>query len=414
MSIEADALRWLGVFQEVAGAYQTDDATQSNFAHVPYEEGTLQATFGIEMLDPLSGKIRLDGHDEKVIGPKGCTLAFASMLHSHGQDLDGDVTPITKSTWPLLRILETIMGASITTTNPAAQTIVVAGSTTTTAVEVTTAHGTRFQAGGVIACETVASSTALELREVLSVSGDIVSVKEAFSAAPITGQPVRGGTTVYLAEDPAASLQFWLEGREATDSAKLRGMQGSFSLTLPVGGRGQIAFSLTGAGWAREGSSAVTVPVYVGFSPMALNPLELTVPTVGSTTRLVVPQAELNIEPQITYAPQRSGAATETIARMKRQPSRPICSGSWVAPYEDDTWYSGRDNRTNYAVFAQCGNAAGSSVLVSLPTVQIVDVQPAASGEGIAGQRVSWEARHDEAIAGATEVGYSAMRIHFV
>jgi hypothetical protein len=183
---------------------------------------------------------------------------------------------------------------------------------------------------------------------------------------------------------------------------------------LPVGGRGQIAFALAGAGWARMGASSVTVPSYSNVSYLALNPLELTVPTVGATTRVMVPQSELSIEPQIAYAPQRSGAATETIARMKRQPARPPIQGSFLAPYEDDTWYTARDNRSVHAVFAQCGNLAGSSVLISVPTVQITDVVPAASGEGIAGQRVTWQGRHDTEIGGATEVGYSAFRMHFV
>lgn len=417
MTIEADLLRWCGVYEEPAGSYQTDNTTQAQFAHFPFEQGTLVGKGMREGLRPLLGKIRLDGHDETVLGTRRCELALACMLHSHGQDLDGDVVPVTKSVWALLRVLQAVMGGSVTTTDESAQTQVQAGSTTTTVVEVTADHGTeRFQVGGVIACETVSGSTALELREILSISNDQISVKEAFSAAPVTGTAVRGGTTVYLTEDPDTSIQAWIEGREATDSLKLRGLQGGFALTLPVGGRGQIAFALQGAGWAREGSSAVTVPTYVNTSTFALNPFSLHFPTVGATTLVEIAQAEAAIEPNIVYAPQMSGSATETIARMRRQPSQgePLVKGSWLAPYETDTYYTGWDAKTNYAMFAQLGDAAGSCMLISCPTVQIVNVEPAVSGEGIAGQRVSWEGRHDEAIAGSTEIGYSAMRIHFV
>ena len=313
----------------------------------------------------------------------------------------------------MLRLLQAIMGGSIATTNPGAQTTVQAGTTTTT-VNVTASHGGRFQAGGVIACQTVAGSSNLELREVLSVSTDAVSVKEAFSATPVTGTPVRGGVTVYLTEDPDTSLQVMIEGREATDGVVLRGLQGGFSLTLPVGGRGQLSASLAGAGWARLGSSSVTVPSYTNVSPLALNPLDVTVPTVGSTTLVSVAASEFTCEPQIAYAPQKSGAATETIARMKRQPARPVVKGSFTAPYQDDTWYTARDGREVRAVFARGGNLAGSAFLISIPTVQITEVQPGASGEGIAGQKVSFEGRHDTEIGGSTEVGYSALRIHFV
>jgi hypothetical protein len=415
MTIEVDLLKWVGIYEEPAGSYQADNTTQAQFAHFPYEEGTLQAVVGQEMLDPLKGKIRLDGHDEKILGVKSCTLALATMLASHGQDLDGDVTPVTNSTWALLRVLQAVMGGSVTTTNESAQTVVVATNTTTTVVDCTAGHpANRFQIGGVIGCEVTSGSTALELREIKSISGDEVTVKEAFSAAPVTGTAVRGGTTVYLTEDPATSLQAWIESREATDSLKLRGLQGGMSLTLPVGGRGQVAFSLAGAGWAREGSSAATVPTYVDCSPFALNPFQLHMPTIGATTLVEIAQAEASIEPQITYAPQRSGAATETVARMRRQPSRPVVSGSWLAPYEDDTWYTGWANKTDYAIFAQLGSVAGSCMLISCPTVQITEVVPAVTGEGIVGQRVSWEGRHDAELAAATEVGYSAMRIHFV
>lgn len=415
MTIETNAQRWLGLYREPAGSYQVDNSgTPGDFDYLPYEVGTLEAPTGRELLDPNTGGIRADRHDKKVLGTRMCALNFATMIHSHGLDLDGDVTAPTADNWALYRVLETIMGGAVVTTNEGAQTTVQGGSTAT-AVAVTTGHDTRFQAGGVIACQTVSGSSALELREILSVSSDTVNVKQAFSAVPTTGTAVRGGVTFYLTEDPDTSLQAIIEGREATDGVVLRGLQGGFSLQLPVGGRGQIAFALTGAGWTRLGSSSATVPVSSNVSFLALNPLELTVPTIGSTTRVVVPQAEVSIEPAITYAPQRAGNATETIARMRRQPTRPVATGSFIAPYEDDTWFNARDNRDDRAVFAQLGNIAGSAWLISLPTVQITEVQGGVeSGEGIAGQRVAFEARHDEEIAGSTEIGYSAIRIHCV
>lgn len=414
MSIEADLLRWFGIYVEPAGFYQVDESgTPASFISFPYEENTLEANGARELLDPITGKNRSDGHDKKVLGVRACTVAAATMLHSHGQDLDGDVTPVTTATWALLRVLQATMGGSIATTNESAQTIVVVTGTTTTTVEVTAAHGGRFQAGGVIACETVSGSSLLEAREILSVAGDVVTVKEAFSAAPVTGQPVRGGITVYLTEQPTTSLQVLIEGREAQDGRVYRGLQGGHSLTLPVGGRGQIAFALAGASWAPVGSVSGTVPSYANVSNFALNPLEVHVPTIGSTTLVCVDQSEVTIEPAITYAPQKSGKATETIARMVRQPTRPIVKGTFTVPFEDDTWNTARDNREDRAVFVQAGNIAGSGMLISMPTVQITDVQKAAAGEGIAGQVVSFEGRHDEEIAGATEVGYSAYRLHF-
>lgn len=417
MSIEPDILRFLGIYEEPNGSYQTDhSSTPGDFLAFPFEEGTLQAQLGRNPLDPMAGKIRRDGHSKKVLGPRSCTLNFAGKIHSHGVDCDGQNDPPTKSTWALARMLTAIMGGALaddgTGTTSGSQTTV--QSATSTTVTVTAGHGARFAAGGVIAVPVVSGSAVLEARPIKSVSTDTITVKQAFSATPVTGQPVRGGITFYMTEDPNTSLQALIEGREATDGVVLRGLQGGFSLSLPIGDLGQIAFALQGAGWARLGSSSATNPTYSVFEPMALDPLELLVQTVGSTTRVMVPESELNVEPQIAFAPQRSGAATETIARMVRQPARPLVQGSFVTPYEDDTWYTARDDREDRAVWAQAGNLAGGIYCVEVPTVQITDVQPAASGENIAGQRVSFEGRHDEEIGGSTEVGYSAFRIHCV
>lgn len=417
MSIEPEALRYVGLYEEPDGSYQTDHSgTPADFLAYPYEEGTLQLAGMVQDLRPTPGKIRRDGDVKGVLGPKSCTAAMATTLHSHGVDCDGQANPPTKSTWALGRMLTAIMGGALfdqgTAETSGSQTTV--QSSTTTTVTVDAGHGARFANRGVIACQTVSGSSRLELREIESISTDVITVKQAFSAAPTTSTAVRGGATFYMTENPATSLQLLVEGREGTDGAGYRGLQGGFSLTLPVGGLGQLSVALAGAGWSRLGSSSATNPTYGVYSPIALNPLEVTVPTIGNSARVVVEQAEITIEPQITYRPQRSGAATETIARMVRAETRPLVQGSFVIPYEDDTWFNARDNKTDLALFAQLGTLAGSCALVSVPTIEIVDVQPAPSGDGIAGQRVTWRARHDEETgAGSTEVGYSALRMHF-
>jgi len=417
MSIEPDALRYVGLYEEPDGSYQIDHSgTPADFLAYPYEEGTLQVQGMVQDLRPTPGKIRRDGDVKGVLGPKTCTAAMATTLHSHGVDCDGASDVPTKSTWALARMLTAIMGGALyddgTSETSSSQTTV--QSATVTAVTVDSGHGARFANRGVIGCQVVSGSTNLELREIESIASDVITVKEAFSAAPIASTPVRGGATFYMTENPLTALQLLVEGREATDGVSLRGLQGGFSLTLPVGGLGQLSVALAGAGWDRMGASSATSPTYGVYSPIALNPLKVTIPTVGTTTHSLIAQAEVTIEPQITYRPQRSGAADETIARMVRAETRPLVQGSFVVPYEDDTWYAHRDAKTTLALFAQLGTIAGSCALVSVPTIEIVDVQPSVSGEGIAGQTVTWRARHDEETgAGSTEIGYSALRLHF-
>jgi hypothetical protein len=414
MSIELDALRSLWVREE--SSYQTDHSGTfpSDFLAVPYKEGTLSPKGVQTLLDPLAAKLRADGHSLKVLGKKECTLGFGITLHSHGLDLDGDVAPPTTANWALMRILVALMGGSATTTSPGAQTTVQSGTTTTT-VNVTAGHGARFAANGVIACQTVSGSSALELREILSVSTDAVTVKEAFSATPVTGTPVRGGITISLTEDPAQSLQFITEGRESSDRAGYRGMAGGFKLDLKVGELAALMFDLKGAGWGRLSDASPQSLSYSHFSPIAMVASELHVPTVGSTTRAAVDYSALSIEPSLVYEPQRAGGAAETIKRMKRQATRPFVKGSFVTPYEDQTWYTARDNREVRALFAQIGSLAGSACLISCPTIQVTDVQPAPADVAISGLSVSFEGRHDEsAAAGSSAHSYSAQRYHFV
>lgn len=410
MSIEVDALKYLGLYEEPDGSYQVDHSgTPADFLPFPYKEGTLEAKGGRAVFDPMTGKMRLDGHSKKVLGPKANTVNVATMLHSHGLDLDGDVAPPTTSTWALLRMMKAIMGGTAATTNPGAQTTVQAGSTSTSIV-LTTGHGARFQRGMPIACETVSGSSLLEVGEVLSVATDTVALKYALSAAPVTGTAVRGGVCTYPTERPLTSLQVLVEGREGSDGGSYRGLQGNFSLQLPVGGEGTIGFALAGAGWDRL-ASAVTIPSYAIFNPFALSPLKVVAPTLGSTTRVELEVSAITIEPQFQYAPQKSGKATETIARMIRQAVRPLCRGNFVVPLEDDTWFNAWRDRENRALFVQCGALAGGVFFVSLPTIQITDVARTTLENGVAGQQVTFEARHDEESgAGTSELGYAAMR----
>jgi hypothetical protein len=88
--------------------------------------------------------------------------------------------------------------------------------------------------------------------------------------------------------------------------------------------------------------------------------------------------------------------------------------GSFTAPKEDNTWYTARDNRETRAMFVQYGAFAGSICLISLPTIQVTDCQPAPADTNIAGNVVTVEGRHDEAIGGVTELGYSAFRVSFL
>lgn len=415
MSYELDALRYAAIYEEPAGSYAIDHSgTPGDFLPLPYMEGGLKADGDQPPLDPKTGKMLIDGADVQVLGPKVVQGSIAMRLHSHGLDLDGDLASPTTSNWALARLLKAIMGGMESTGTEAGQTTVQAG-TTATAVTVSVGHGDRWLPGQVIACQTVSGSSNLEAREVLSIAGDVVSVKEAFSATPVTGTPVRGGVTFYLTEDPNTSIQLLVEGREGSDGGWFGGLQGGFGIELPLGDIPTLTWELqVAAQWVRLGSSGATIPSYSHYEPVDTTWSELTVPTVGSTTRVALEQSEMSFEPGITYAPKKSGRGVNTIGRARRQSNRIPIKVSWTVPYEDDTWYTAWSARQTRAFFLQIGQLAGKLVLLSAPSIQVVKVSDAADAEGIRGLKVEANGRHDAALAASSDRLRTALRLHFV
>lgn len=411
MSLELDALKVIKVDVEDAGSYNATQSFPGAFLDFPYKEGTLEIATNQEMLDPAVGTVCIDGMPvAKIPGIKSCTATLTSTLHSHGQDLDGDVTPTDGDSWALARVLKAVMGGMTSAGTEAAQTTVQSGSTSTV-VNVTTSHGDRFAAGKAIGLTT---SAGYEVREVESVSTDAITLRKALSGAPTTGTAVRGGISFYLTSDPDTSLQLVYEGRELSDRVLLKGMQGGMALTVAPGQLPEISFSLTGATWSNlsDGSDVPSCPSYSLYSPPVVSSAELLFAAHSGTTRTAIDWSACTLTPSLTYAAVKSGGSAETVKRMKRQRSVPALSGSFVMPLEStaifDTWAA----KTYQMLTLQLGTSAGLTLLITVPKVQIVNVQRSASESGLAGLTVSFEATEDS--LGTTDLLKSAFRIHAI
>lgn len=419
MTIEPEVLKRVGIYEEPNSAFAVSSAgTPANYIDFPYEEGSVTIDGDQPFLDPMAGKIKMDAMSLQVLGPTKCTVALKSTLHSHGLDLTGTIPAPTTTTWALLRALKAMLGGTFARASGGA-TLVLAG-TTATAVTVSAGRGVDFAKSGVIACQCVSGSSVLEAREIKSITGDVITVKQAFSAAPVTGTSVRGGVTVHMTSDPDTTLQFLVEGRELSDRFVFCGLQGGMTIELPFGqatSLAKLAFSLAGPFWTRlaDGGAVPTSPIYSVFQPVRNVDAELTVPTVGSTTRVLVHQTEIKIElPGLTYEDVPSGAGVQGVRRKRRMPGRPLVRGSFTTPFEDQSWFQEFEGRTSRAVFQQIGNLAGQTVLISIPTVQIQQPKRVAAG-GIAGLMVPFIGRNDEDVATPTTDAHdSAFRIHFV
>lgn len=414
MSLELDVLKYVGIYEEPAGSHGTDHSgTPGDFLPFPFKEGALALDGDRGLLRPNLGKQRADGHDLAVLGARRCQGSIGTTLHSHGLDLDGDVAVPTTSNWGLARLLKTILGGLDNETIPGAQTVVVASGTSTTTVEVTTGHGARWTPGTSIGAEIVAGT--IEAREVASVAGDIVTVKEAFSGTPITGTPVRRGVTFHLTEDPDTSLQFHIQGRELNDHYVFAGLQATqLALAVKYLDVCDLTATLMGTYYSQLAAhSGITIPTY-SVSPGWVRAVAapLTVPTVGSTTRTLVDASTFQLSLQIAYEQLQSGGRTEGVLRARRQAKRPVVSGAFEVPLEDTSWEDAFANRTARAVFQQLGNLPGETWLISIPTVQIGrPVRKGVQG-GLSGYSIPFEGRHDAAIGSTSELSYSALRFH--
>ena len=366
MSIELADLKYLGLYEEPSGSYQVDrSGTPGDFLAFPYIQQSLTPAPNREALDPQTGRMRADTFEQQVLGVKRAGGQFSTRLHSHGLDCDGDVAPPTESTFALMRALKICMGGVLATGTEAGQTTVEAGSTSTV-VNVTTGHGDRFTPGHAAGFETVSGSSALEVREVLSVAGDAVTLKQALTAAPVVGQPVRGSVSAYLTERPDTTGQILVESREADDRATFRGLNGGFSVEMPLNELGTIAFDWQGAAWDRLGSSAQTIPSYSNYNPFLLNPVCVIVGTVGSTAAAILDQSAVTFEPQLAYEMQISGKGTNGVVRqIASRPPAPC-----AAPSRSPTKMTRGSTRGGTARIGRCSSSPATSPAGSSPSAR--------------------------------------------
>jgi len=416
MTIEDASLLRTRVKIEANGSYAVDDTgTPGNFIDLPVVSGSIAAEPLYADLPQNLSQVYLDDVAESLVGPKANTVGFTTLLVSHGQDIDGDVTPVASGSCGPIDIMETVLGGRWAPANQSAQTVV-AGTPTSTVIEVTAGHGSSFTPGSTMGL-TIAS--VYQVREVLSVSTDTVTVKEAFSAAPSVSDVVRVGITTYLTENDSTadtSLQFLIEGREAGDGYGYFGCQMTgLTWAFTIGEIITQAMQFAGAGWAQFNPTIAGADLSSVSDPIMAFPLTLHVPTVGSTTLTdMCPFSAVDITPNITWGPVKCGSATNTISSMRRMANTEgAATGSFTLPFEDQAWFDAATNRTDHAITLQCGGTVGSTVFISLPTVQIL--QPTfTDADGVRSTQVPFRARHDDAISSpTTDLQRSAIRVSY-
>lgn len=297
---------------------------------------------------------------------------------------------------------------------------------TATVVNVQSGHGSRFSVGGVLGW--VNASSLLEVREIESIATDAITLKHALSGSPSSTNAIYNAATYYMTEDPSESLQFIVEGVESDDRWLLLGGQavGGMTLAFDITGASlpSVTVNLTFASWkyASETSGTITGAIstatYSNYEPITGHAGELRVFTVGASTLVtssIVHCSTLAFTPKIVFVPVTSPSGTMTISRWRAGRAMPPVEGSFTTYFQDATWFTARDSRTDKAVFYQAGQTAGSTVMISAPTVQIVNPQRVPDASQLAGQAIAFKGRRDSDVASSTsEVAKSPFRIHLV
>jgi hypothetical protein len=415
MSIEISSVQRLRVYVESTFG---SDATMSinDFVDVPANEGSIQATITTDELDPMQVvQSRFQGR-EKVLGKRSATLQFAMNLAPTGTAANASTTAVTSA---LGILLKATMGG---------ENLGIGGTATTgssaTVINLTSGHGARFASG--MALGWVNASGVLEIREIESVSSDAVTLKHALSGSPASSDVIYNCATYYFTEDPSTSLQFLLQGREAQDSWLLVGGQavGGVTIAFDVTGAAlpTATFNFTFAGYYEQDEiaaapTAIGTASFSAYSPIVGQAGELRVFTVGAATLVtssLVHCSALAFTPKISFVPVPSPSGINTVYRWRAARVNPPVEGSFTPFFEDLTWFQARDAKTDKAIFYRYGVAAGAAVMVSAPTVQILNPQRADAGE-IASQTISWAGRIDTDIgspASSTAIARSPFRIH--
>lgn len=415
MSIEVQNVQRLRVFQESSANFGTDlTGSLGSFVDVPFIEGSLSVMLEQEMLNTERVVQQIDDLPLWLVGRKSWSLSFGMNLAPTGTAADDGVAAVVGA---LGTILEVIMGGETLSTGAA-----VTGTPSTTSVEADASAASISMDEG--AAFGLLLGGVLEAREAESHSGAVFAPKLAFSSAPSTSDDFYAAANYYLASNPTGSLQFAVEGLEQDDRWLLMGGQlDSISFAITLGQIPRITLNLKGATWLHgdEASSslagsALGIASYVNDDPIYTTGGRFDFVDVGTTTLpsegLCVNALELNLNLSYTEIPCASGVSN--IKRWKRTRSTPVVTYAFTTFYEDHGYWDDWDAQTSKALFAQIGQTAGETLLLSVPTGQITNIQRV-DYEGMAGQRVEVQGRNDDDTNDVTtDLALSPFRIHLL
>jgi len=432
MSIEVHSLGRLRVSREATFGTVVDfsGADSTSILSVPAVENSVVFKLSQALVDPMALVAFKDQTLESVIGLRSATISFTVPAISPGATTN--TTAHTRNALGL--ILRDLMGGenlaeghTISSVSTAAKSYSIASG------NLESDYST--YAGGAVGVPIAGSL--IDWRPIDYSGTTAIDLKLATSAT-IQTSLVYGTSTYYPTEDPSNSLQFAVYGAESDDRWQFLGCQlESMTLELPPGGIPQFAFTFKCASWLHGSSASSLASSYEVTSSItgalaaytysaATNYIVntggymyyYTAPTGtaadwASSAALALSSEAWNVG--IVYTPVPSPSGVQTIARYVRGRSGPVATGTFNVPYEDVSFLVDQTTLADKAIFRVIGGAAGGTMILDVPTIQITDVQRV-DDNGLAYQQVSWKARHDVSSnigAGDAALQRASFRIHF-
>ena len=412
MSYELNKLARVRYYIEPEGSYATNGSGSVTYRDmIVLEDGTFE--LNKIMLDNNTVAQRVDDKLIQVVSgtQKRCNATFSSYLMGTGTSAGKGTLSITSS---LGDFLKAIMGGEHRTTGSGVQTANTAGE-----FVVNGQANDLLYPGTIIGIQNTTTNF-VETSQVAAynTTTNALTCSHNFGFTPASGSTVYGASTYYLTQNPATSMQLYVQGAETDDTWVLCGLQGGFGLKTELGQLPTIDFKLeNGATWFTGSTDDLSVASYVNSVPpvftdgfVSFFPLDGTYPEAQSTLTALT---SIEITPAIAYTDVMSPGGVGNILRKRRNRAVPVVTGKFTIAFEDKSYYTARDNATLYGLKVQIGNFPGNTVVISMPRVQITNVQRVGAGD-IAGQEISFACYENSlvtAASGQTDLARSAMVI---
>jgi hypothetical protein len=414
MTIHVEAIRRLRAIETSAAANFTVDLSTAtaSFVDIAAIEGSISMTLDQPTIDPGTIRQNIFDHNKEILGVKRATLTFEQNL---GPQDTMAATNVAATITPAGFLLDLTMGNYRTGT----------GDTATNSTDKDTCHATsgRFPAGSALGW--VNSNSKLELREVEDESSGTITLKLDTSATIATNDILYACTSYYL-DDPTSTnqtaVQFIVESLDTEDNWVLLGGQISspMGITFTNGEIPKLSWTFEFPDWLNGDDAALTPAALSDASYSNLNEIVIVdstfrCGTIGTSaiTGTEYDISEFTLEPAWKFHMVPTPGGANNVHQWIAMPDHPVVTGTFTLPYEAQTFRDHKASRTNMYIMFQIGSTvAGGAMLISLPTIQITDVQRV-DVDGVQSETVSFVARIDEDRGSATsDLSKSPIRIH--